>query len=357
MNITYGRMQSAQKVVIYGPEGIGKSTFASRFPEPIFIDTEGSTKNLDVARLPAPNSWQDIFSEVDYVLQHPECGKTLVIDTADWAEKLCAAEVCRRAKKSGIEDFGYGKGYTYLEEEFRKLMLQLDRVIEAGIHVVITAHAKMRKFEQPDEMGAYDRWELKLTKQVAPIVKEWADMVLFANYKTYIIKSETNKSKAQGGERRMFTEHHPCWDAKNRHGLEGELPFTYESIRAVIETEAPKQQEQAKPTAQIISQPTPQVSFEQLKSMESEPAADRSLAPPEQREADVPQGIPEALAKLMREHHVDACEIQMVVYDKGYYPLDTPITAYDPGFVDAVLVGAWDQVYTCIEKDRKNFPF
>ena len=58
MEITRGKIQTAQKIVLYGPEGIGKTTFASRFPEPLFIDTEGSTRQLDVARLPKPTSWQ-----------------------------------------------------------------------------------------------------------------------------------------------------------------------------------------------------------------------------------------------------------------------------------------------------------
>ena len=54
--ITTGKVETAKKVVIYGPEGIGKSTLAARFPQPLFIDTEGSTKELDVARLPAPTA-------------------------------------------------------------------------------------------------------------------------------------------------------------------------------------------------------------------------------------------------------------------------------------------------------------
>lgn len=49
MNITKGKIPSPLKVVLYGVEGIGKSTFASQFPAPLFIDTEGSTKNLDNA--------------------------------------------------------------------------------------------------------------------------------------------------------------------------------------------------------------------------------------------------------------------------------------------------------------------
>lgn len=86
MQITRGIIKSAKKVVIYGPEGIGKTTFASQFPEPIFIDTEGSTKALDVARLPKPTSWTMLFEEIRYIMAHPEGCCTLVIDTIDWAE-------------------------------------------------------------------------------------------------------------------------------------------------------------------------------------------------------------------------------------------------------------------------------
>ena len=51
MNITRGIIKRPQKVVLYGPEGIGKSTFASHFPAPLFLDVEGSTAQLDVARI------------------------------------------------------------------------------------------------------------------------------------------------------------------------------------------------------------------------------------------------------------------------------------------------------------------
>lgn len=82
------------------------------------------------------------------------------------------------------------------------------------MNVIITAHAKMRKFEQPDEMGAYDRWEMKLTRQVAPLLKEWSDMLLFCNYKTFVVTPDEGKNKVQGGKRVIYTSHHPCWDAK-----------------------------------------------------------------------------------------------------------------------------------------------
>ena len=237
MKISKGVVPTAKKVVLYGPEGIGKSTFASKFPDPIFIDTEGSTKEMDVERVDIKPLWTDVLDAVKEVIDSKEY-KTIIIDTADWAEYLCIEYTCQKADLKHIEDFGYGKGYTYVQENFRKLLDMCEIAISMGINVVITAHAKMRKFEQPDEMGAYDRWEMKLSKQVAPMLKEWADMVLFANYKTYVVEdSKTKSKKAQGGKRVMYTSHHPCWDAKNRYGLDDCLPFDYEEVKKIIETD------------------------------------------------------------------------------------------------------------------------
>ena len=233
--ITKGKVESAKKVVIYGPEGIGKSTLASQFPDPVFIDTEGSTKELDVSRYPSPVVFNDIMT---YVNDFIECmpGKTLVIDTADWAEMLAIAAVCADQGVKGIESIGYGKGYVYLAEKVGELLKRCDVLIEQGVNVVFTAHAQMRKFEQPDEMGAYDRWEMKLSKKVAPLLKEWADIVLFCNYKTDIITdNKTNSKKAIGGKRVMYASHHPCWDAKNRYGLPDVMPMEFSQIKHLFE--------------------------------------------------------------------------------------------------------------------------
>ena len=238
MKIIRGKISGAKKVVIYGPEGIGKSTFAAQFPDPVFIDTEGSTKDMDVTRTETPSSWTMLLDYVRYFINNPEAFRTLCIDTADWAEQLCISSICANYQKNGIEDFSYGKGYTYLQEEFGRLLnLLTDLVEKQNVNIVLTAHAKMRKFEQPDEMGSYDRWEMKLTKQVAPIVKEWSDMVLFANYKTWSVAADDKgkKRKAQGGKRIMYTSHHPCWDAKNRYGLPDETDFDYGVIQNIIE--------------------------------------------------------------------------------------------------------------------------
>ena len=260
MEITSGIIPCAKKVVIYGPEGIGKTTFASKFPDPVFIDTEGSTKNLDVRRLPAPSSWTMLKEEVRYIAQNPNLCRTLVIDTADWAEKLAIQSVLDSHGKSGIEDFGYGNGYRYVYEKFGELLNLLNDVIEQGVNVVVTAHAILKKFEQPDELGAYDRYSMKLIDSpktsISAYVKEWADIVLFANYKTIVITdSKTKKTKAQGGTRMMYTTHHSCWDAKNRYGLPDELPFDYKEIASVFGEQPAAKEAQEEYSIAITSPP------------------------------------------------------------------------------------------------------
>lgn len=235
LKITQGPVRRAQKVVLYGSEGIGKSTLAAQFPDPLFIDTEGGTSHLDVRRISFDGSFGDLIETIEAVAAQDVC-RSLVLDTMDWAEQICVADLLKKYRQTSIESFGYGKGYTYLAEEVQQILRAMDKVIASGKNAVIVAHARMRKQELPDEAGAFDRWELKLSRQSAPLVKEWADMLLFLNYKTVVVHTDANTNKAQGGKRVMYTTHHPCWDAKNRCGLADELPLDFASIATAFES-------------------------------------------------------------------------------------------------------------------------
>lgn len=376
--INRGIVPTAKKVVIYGPEGIGKTTFAARFPNPVFIDTEGSTKEYDVARFPAPTSWQMLMDEVAEVKKNPQICRTLVIDTADWAEAACFAHVISAGQVKSIEDFGYGKGYARAKEEFGKLLNELTEVVNAGVNVVVTAHAAMRKFEQPDEMGSYDRWEMKLyTSQktnIAALLKEWADMVLFANYKTFAVKDKnSNKAKAQGGQRVMYTTHHPCWDAKNRYGLPEILPLDYEGIRGVIESGPADQQEK---DIQVISQGSIFDHHEDVpaKSPAPEaPKANKSTKKPEAKKEepaapvgfDVDPAIPKNLRDLMIADGVTEWDIQNLMSVWGYVDSQMPVREYTKivnegvSIIDGFLVPQWSEIRKEIQKmnDAEEIPF
>ena len=335
--ISSGRMQKPLKMVIYGPEGIGKSSFAAQAPGALFIDTEGSTVHMDVRRLPTPQSWTMLLQEVDYVLRTPGLCQTLVIDTADWAERMARDHVCNTHNVKGLEDFGYGKGYVYLYEAMGKLLNMLTDVVNAGMNVILTAHAKMRKFEQPDELGSYDRWEMKLIKETPGMIKEWADLVLFATYETYIIKEQgkekSNKGKAQGGARVMHTTHHPCWDAKNRHGLPDKLPLDFGQVAHLFATQQAAPVPAGDPTPPPAAAPDPEA--DDVPFFMSEPES---------------TGIPPALQQLMDAAGVTEQQISDAVAARGYYPAGMKIKDYHPDFVQGCLVGAWDSVLEMIKK-------
>lgn len=256
--------------------------------------------------------------------------------------------MCSKNSKSGLEDFGYGKGYTYVYEDFGRMLNLLDQVTDRGINVIVTAHAAMRKFEQPDESGAYDRWELKLINaqkcSVANMVKEWADMVLFANYETFVVKNEEKKNKVSGGKRVMYTTHHPCWDAKNRFNLPEKLPFDFSQIAHCFHAIPPVVQERTAPTVQPIQQ-TPQVQENPTMAGSSSPETTQSSLFDN-------DGIPPALCQLMEQNKVTEAQIRKAVASRGYYPEATPIKNYDPDFVSGVLVGAWPQVYQLIKENN-----
>ena len=200
------RKTKPMKVVLYGVEGIGKTTFVSQFPDPVFIDTEGSTGFIDAKKLPDPEDWTMLLEEIAYMAQSPQ-GKTLVIDTADWAEELAKQHLMTKHKWQAIDQTDYGVRYVALSNEIIRLLRGLEMVKNAGMNVVLTAHAVQKKFELPDQVGSFDRYVLKLEKRDAALIKEWCDMLLFANYKTTVIASGSGSKSDRRTARHVHNAH------------------------------------------------------------------------------------------------------------------------------------------------------
>lgn len=336
MDIVKGKQAGPVRALVYGPEGIGKSTLASKWPAPLFVDAEAGTLRLDVHRV-QPLSWSAVLAVVDELTRNPQGYQTLVFDTADWLEKMAAQSICAEHSQKSIESFGYGKGYTYLAEEWKRFLDKLAVLqAKAGLHVVMLGHATMRKFEQPDEAGQYDRWELKLSKQVAPACKEWADLVLFLNYKTIVVESESGKAKAQGGRRVMFSEHHPCWDAKNRFGLPAEMPLDFAALAGIFTVLA------ATPAATPTAKPLTEAA-----------AADLAPVPTEQRAEADPAKAPllAQLAQLMTGSGITMIELGAELARKGIVPADMSPRDYNLQTLQRV-VGNWAKVVNNINVFR-----
>lgn len=229
-----GKVVRPQRGVIYGVESVGKTTLAAQAPSPIFLDIEGGSSHLDVPRLEIKN-WNDMLAALDELAAGGHGYQTVVVDSADWAERLAIENLLAETKQPSIESFGYGKGWVQAAERFARFLAKLDACVDAGMHVLVIGHAHIRRVEPPDLMAAYDRYEPKLGKQTSPLLKEWADELYFAQFKTKLIEADSGKMKARGGkERVLYTTHSAAYDAKTRAGLAEELPLDWASISSVF---------------------------------------------------------------------------------------------------------------------------
>lgn len=316
LNITTGVEKTPIKTVIYGAEGVGKSSLAAKFPNALFLDTEGGTSRLDVRRIKI-TGWEELLATVKEVIANPEVCKSLVIDTADWAESFCIDYICAKYRQVSIESFGYGKGYTYLQEEFGEFLKLLNKLTEVGINPVIIAHGKPRKFELPDEQGAFDRYETKLTRQVAPLIKEWCDMLLFCNYKTFVVTTENNAKKAQGGKRVMYTTHNPCWDAKNRFDLPDELDLDFAAIAHL---------------------------FNDVPTKKNTPKKEEPKA----------ENLVEKVKKLVADNGITEGQLESLVISKGHYPEGTILEEYAPEFINRWVIPNFKKIVQTIKENNNG---
>ena len=366
MNISRGPVKTAIRVCIYGVEGVGKTTFAANFPGCVFIDTEGSTKHMDVARFDPPESLGQVMDQLAYVLGNPEKIGTVVIDTVDWLERLIFKAVCEEKKIQNIEDVGYGKGYVYAKQKLQGLLDVLDQIIARGVHVVLVCHSMIRKFELPDEMGSYDRYTLKLNeKNIAPLIKEWVDMLLFVNYKTDVVTGADGKTKkGKGGQKRiMYANHSATWDAKNRFGLPDEMPFDYAEIAHLFgeaqPVEAQTVQEERIEQGEPVVLPHIEPAKAEVRKASKVPKAEPAQRP-DYMKSDNPDKdklLDKLWGLMMRDHIPDPTVIQAVVAEKDYYDISTPIRDYDVDFIDGCLIEAWDTVSKLAATKINDLPF
>ena len=372
MTITRGPMKTAIRVGIYGTEGVGKTTFASQFPGAVFIDTEGSTKHIDVARFDMPETYQDVLNQLAYVLGHADEIGTVVIDTVDWLEKFIFKAVCDEKKIQNIEDIGYGKGYVYAKQKLQGLLELLDTIVGRGVHVVLVCHSMIRKFELPDEMGSYDRYMLKLNeKNIAPLIKEWVDMLLFVNYKTDVVTAADGKTKkARGGQKRViYANHSACWDAKNRFGLPDEMPFEYDQIAHLFGDAAPVEavtveepEEKIEPGEPVVLPHIRKDAPAEVTTTKSVPKTKKKekLPRPESMTCEDPDkdAMLDKLWSMMQLNSIDdPLVLQSVVAEKDYYDLTVPVRDYDKDFISDVLIEAWEQVNDLCQTKIHDLPF
>ena len=232
--ITTGQTQMPPRIMVYGPEGVGKSTFAASAPKPIFVQTEDGLSAISTSKFPLCEKYEDVVAQLTALRDGEHEFATVCVDSLDWLERLIWDRVCADYGVKSIEkaDGGYGKGYVHALSYWREIVKLLNQIrATRSMAVILVAHAKVERFEDP-EHPAYDRYQPRLHKAANSLVCEWADAVLFATRRMRV-DSTTGKAApvgADGGERILRTNGSPACNAKTRYSLPSEMPLSWQAF-------------------------------------------------------------------------------------------------------------------------------
>lgn len=236
-NVVKGRIDRPPHIVVYGTDGVGKSTFGADAPDPIFLGAEDGTAHMaHVPRFPQPFTWDEVFDALRELLETEHGYKTLVVDSLDWLEPIVWSHVCKKHRASSIEQIGggWGKGYTEALTEWRSVLARLELLrAKKRMQIILIAHSMVKMTKHPDQED-YERYQLALNQKAADVIRQWADVVLFARDKTYTTTQNNRQKGVSSGSRIVHTERRAAWDAKNRYGLKPELPLNYGAVMTAI---------------------------------------------------------------------------------------------------------------------------
>ena len=234
------------RLLIHGQAGIGKTTFASTLPNPIFVQTEDGLGKLSVPHFPLAQSFEDVTSALTELITQEHDFNSVVVDSVDWLENLVHRHTCMKHNQASIESFGYGKGYVEALAYWREYLGLLNTLRDKkGMIVCQIAHSKAERINPPDA-EEYSQWQVKLKKHANELVQEHSDIVGYAKIPITIKKSEgaggrmTAKAVSDGNNRQLQTFVSPACVAKNRYGITTELPLDWAALSAAITGKEPK---------------------------------------------------------------------------------------------------------------------
>lgn len=235
-SIKRGTELKPPRIFLYSVEGIGKTTFAASAPKPIFIQTEDGLGSISAARFPLVQAVEQVREAIGTLYTEKHEFETVVLDSVDWLEQIITREI---EQKHDAKELAYGKGALKQAEIWQELLAGFNALRnDRNMTVILIGHCQIKRFDSP-ETEPYDRYTPKLQERSNALVREWADAVLFANYRTVVKKSEVgfNKEVARGitsGERLVYTNEKPAFQAKNRYSLPDSLPLSWDALQNAI---------------------------------------------------------------------------------------------------------------------------
>lgn len=247
--------ESPVTAIIYGKDGVGKSSFCAGAPSVVFVTVEGGLDNIDALAVPTPKTWQEVLDSVAALAVDDRC-KTIAIDSLDWLEQICWAHICKvgigdgkSRNVSNIEAFGWGKGYNAALAEWRKLLMVLEEAKRNGKNVLMTAHALLKGVKNPFGED-YDAWVLKMHEKAAGLMREWVDVVAYCELDIALHKENDRTKSISTGKRVMRCSPSGGTTTKTRYNLPEVLPLDWNAFSAAIKKGRPRSVEALKAVMQ-----------------------------------------------------------------------------------------------------------
>jgi hypothetical protein len=239
------------RVLIYGPPGMGKTTLASEWPNPVFLQAEdGTPAGLELSTFGVLESYKDILDAVEALYGEEHEHETVVLDSLDRVEPMVWAAICEKRGWNSIESPGYGRGYSEADMYWRELLNALNGLrYDRGMAVVYVAHSTIVQIDDPMTQ-TYSKFDIRLHKRALGMVQDEADCILFLN-QDVVVTSETGKKGARtradgGGNRWIYAAPRPSFVAKNRYGIPDKISFDRGQGYAKISASFPVREEKKK---------------------------------------------------------------------------------------------------------------
>lgn len=222
LNIIHnGEQVYPPRIFVYGEGGIGKTTFASQAPNPIFIPTEDGLRQIKVDSFPLATNYQQVISSLENLWTEKHDYKTVVIDSADCLEQLIIKQVIDEHGGRDIATVGggYGRGYNFVKDRWDEIRFALQKLnTERNMAVIILAHSQTKVLKDP-EKGEISQYYPAILDKSKKLLYHWVDAVLFATFQRGVFEGSS--------PRILRTNSSFFCEAKNRYNLDECIPLDW----------------------------------------------------------------------------------------------------------------------------------